>query len=240
MLESLFGLIKLYINKRAEINLVHKKKVHQLILVNVMVIKIIKLFLKKLNRITIGDYRAENLSEIIVKIILKYSNKNQSIKIMDYGSGFQPKVIYYVYKKLKNKHNKNIKIHCFDIYNSKKLNIKVKMCFILGLPGEPRNILEKTINFLEETKPDYASVSGFLPVPGSPIFQDYRKYGIVHIDRDWNKYSHLLYRFSDEEETGLPFEYEKTTPWGESFTRDEIKKNIIDLQKWLEERRMVY
>ena len=40
---------------------------------------------------------------------------------MDYGSGFQPKVIYYVYKKLKNKHNKNIKIHCFDIYNSKNL-----------------------------------------------------------------------------------------------------------------------
>ena len=86
-----------------------------------MVIKIIKLFLKKLNHITVGDYRAENLSETIVKIILKYSNKNQSIKIMDYGSGFQPKVIYYVYKKLKNKHNKNIKIHCFDIYNSKNL-----------------------------------------------------------------------------------------------------------------------
>ena len=28
LLESLFGLIKLYINKRAEINLVNKKKVH--------------------------------------------------------------------------------------------------------------------------------------------------------------------------------------------------------------------
>ena len=66
-----------------------------------MVIKIIKLFLKKLNHITVGDYRAENLSEIIVKLILKYSDKNRSIKIMDYGSGFQPKVIYYVYKKLK-------------------------------------------------------------------------------------------------------------------------------------------
>ena len=86
-----------------------------------MIIKIIKLFLKKLNHITVGNYRAENLSEIIVKLILKYSDKNQSIKIMDYGSGFQPKVIYYVYKKLKNKHNKNIKIHCFDIYNSKNL-----------------------------------------------------------------------------------------------------------------------
>ena len=69
-----------------------------------MIIKIIKLFLKKLNHITVGDYRAENLSETIVKLILKYSNKNQSIKIMDYGSGFQPKVIYYVYKKLKYKY----------------------------------------------------------------------------------------------------------------------------------------
>ena len=116
----------------------------------------------------------------------------------------------------------------------------MKICFILGLPGEPRNILEKTIKFLEENEPNYASVSGFLPVPGSPIFQNYRKYGIVHIDRDWDKYSHLLFRFSDEEETGLPFEYEKTTPWSESFTRDEIKKNIIDLQKWLEGRGMIY
>ena len=71
-----------------------------------MIIKIIKLFLKKLNNITVGNYRAENLSEIIVKLILKYSTKNQSIKIMDYGSGFQPRVIYCVYKKLKDKHNK--------------------------------------------------------------------------------------------------------------------------------------
>ena len=86
-----------------------------------MIVKIIKLFLKTLNHITVGDYRAKNLSEIIVKLILKYSDKNRSIKIMDYGSGFQPKVIYYVYKKLKYKHNKNIKIHCFDIYNSKNL-----------------------------------------------------------------------------------------------------------------------
>ena len=39
-----------------------------------------------------------------------------------------------------------------------------------------------------------------------------------------------LIRFSDEEETGLPFEYEKTTPWGESFTRDEIKKNIRSMR----------
>ena len=86
-----------------------------------MIIKIIKLFLKKLNNITVGNYRAENLSEAIVKLIFKYSDKKKNIKIMDYGSGFQPEVIYHVYKKLINKYNKNIKIHCFDVYNSKDL-----------------------------------------------------------------------------------------------------------------------
>jgi UDP-galactopyranose mutase len=83
-------------------------------------------------------------------------------------------------------------------------------------------------------------VSGFLPVPGSPIYKDYKKYGIKYIDKDWDKYSHLLFRFSDEEEVGLPFEYEQDTTWGKSFTRDEIKHNIIETQRWLDARGMIY
>ena len=114
------------------------------------------------------------------------------------------------------------------------------MCLILGLPGEPRDIVDKTVKFLEETEPDYVSVSGFLPVPGSPIYKDHKKYGVKYIDKDWDKYSHLLYRFSDEEEVGLPFEYEVKTPWGKSFTRDEIKQNIIEVQRWLDDRTMIY
>ena len=35
----------------------------------------IKLFLKKLRNITVGDFRNEILSEIIVEIILKYYKK---------------------------------------------------------------------------------------------------------------------------------------------------------------------
>ena len=44
------------------------------------------------------------------------------------------------------------------------------MCLIFGLPGEPRNIVEKTINFIKEHQPDYVSLSGFCPFPGSPIY----------------------------------------------------------------------
>ena len=126
------------------------------------------------------------------------------------------------------------------IENSKNIGIKVKICLILGLPGEPRNILDKTIKFLEETQPDYASVSGFLPVPGSPIYKDYKKYGIKYIDNNWDKFSHLLFRFSDEEEVGLPFEYDDNSAWGKTFSRREIKQNIIETQRWLEDRNMIY
>ena len=126
------------------------------------------------------------------------------------------------------------------IENCKKVDINIKICLILGLPGEPKDILEKTIKFLEDTEPEYVSVSGFLPNPGSPIAKNYKKYGIKTIDTNWNKYGHLMHRFSEEEEIGLPFEYEKETPWGSSFTPKEISNNIIELQNWLRDKGMIY
>ncbi|MBS13545.1 MAG: hypothetical protein CME19_18340 [Gemmatimonadetes bacterium] len=124
--------------------------------------------------------------------------------------------------------------------NAKKLGIRIKMCLIFGLPGEPPDIVERSIRFIEETEPDYISLSGFCPVPGSPIFNNPEQYGIKFIDRDWAKHAHLLYRFSDEEEVGLPFEYEAETQWGKAFSREQIKENIRQTQRWLETREMVY
>ena len=82
-----------------------------------MIAKIVKIFLKKLNLITVGNFRAKILSQMIVKIVLKHSNKKETIKIIDYGSGSQPKVIFYIYDILKNEHKLNVKIYCYDFYN---------------------------------------------------------------------------------------------------------------------------
>ena len=79
--------------------------------------------------------------------------------------------------------------------NARKVGIKIKVCLILGLPGEPLDIVKKTINLLEELDPNFASVSGFLPSPGSPIASNPKKYGIKKIDKNWQKYSHLLLDF---------------------------------------------
>jgi radical SAM superfamily enzyme YgiQ (UPF0313 family) len=126
------------------------------------------------------------------------------------------------------------------VTNCKLEGIKVKVCLILGLPGEPKNIAKKTIDFLKDVRPDFVSISGFLPVPGSPIAKDPKKYGIKKIDLNWNNYGHLLHRFSDEEEVGLPFEYEKESVFGKTFTREEIKANLIEVQDWCRSNSMIY
>ena len=110
----------------------------------------------------------------------------------------------------------------------------------MGLPGEPANIVEKTIDFINKNQIDYVSLSGFCPMPGSPIFKNPEKYDIEIIDKDWNKHAHLLFRFSESEHVGLPFKFKKKTSWGNSFSRNEIISNIQQIQKWLSNRSMTY
>ena len=124
--------------------------------------------------------------------------------------------------------------------NAKRVGINIKVCLILGLPGEPKDIVEKTIKLLDEIEPDYASVSGFLPVPGSPISENSASFGIKAIDKNWHNYSHLLYRFSDEEEVGLPFEYDTGPGSMNHFNKKQIRDNIMEVQAWLRSRGMVY
>jgi radical SAM superfamily enzyme YgiQ (UPF0313 family) len=126
------------------------------------------------------------------------------------------------------------------VENARKAGIKIKVCLIFGLPGEPRDIVEKTIKFLDSIHPDYVSLSGFCPLPGSPIYKNPELYSIKKIDNDWSKHAHLLYRFSDEEEVGIPFEYKENASWGKAFSRKEIRENIIRTQRWLEDKKMTY
>ena len=142
--------------------------------------------------------------------------------------------------KVINKQWQNQKTISQFVENAKIAGIKVKVCLIFGLPGEPRDIVQKTMKFLDEIKPDFVSLSGFCPLPGSPIYKNPEMYSIKNIDNDWSKHAHLLYRFSNDEEVGIPFEYKENASWGKAFTRTEIRDNIIQTQRWLEEKKMVY
>ncbi|MBI2064456.1 MAG: B12-binding domain-containing radical SAM protein [Candidatus Yanofskybacteria bacterium] len=142
--------------------------------------------------------------------------------------------------KLSNKPNSSVDSIRRYIDILKKLDIKVKVCLIFGLPGETNQVVEKTIKFLEEVKPDFVALSGLDVVPGSVFHNSAESLGIKSIEQDLSKHAHLMYRFGDDEEVGLPFEYEKETPWGPSLTREEIANNIKQVQKYLRDRGMSY
>lgn len=122
----------------------------------------------------------------------------------------------------------------------KKHGIKVKLCLIMGLPGETAQVLDGTIRFLEAVRPDFVAVSAFDPVPGSPFYAEPERYGIKWIDHDFRRHAHLVYRFGNEEEAGLPFEYADETPFGPGRKRADILADIRVLQTWLRERGMSY
>ena len=126
------------------------------------------------------------------------------------------------------------------IHLLKSYGIRVKLCLIFGLPGESKHVVKNTIKFIEDCQPDYVSLSGFDPVPGSTFYENREYYGIEHVDDDHTKHAHLLYRFGDDESVGLPFQYKPTNRWGETLTRAEIIANIQDMQHFLAEREMSY
>ena len=73
----------------------------------------IKILLKKLRNIIIGDFRSKRLANLVIKKIIKY-NKKKNIRILDYGSSFQPVLIFIIYEKLTKIYKKNIIIDYYD------------------------------------------------------------------------------------------------------------------------------
>jgi radical SAM superfamily enzyme YgiQ (UPF0313 family) len=121
----------------------------------------------------------------------------------------------------------------------RKEEIEIKLLLILGLPGEPKDIAWQTINFIEEVQPSNVSLSILCPIPGSEIWNNPERFG-MKIDRTvpFEKYMFAFGRFDGEEKAPHFFEYEKTTPFGEGMSMDEIIANHETVQAYLRTKRI--
>ena len=119
------------------------------------------------------------------------------------------------------------------ISNLKNNDIEVRLYMIMGLPGEPDDIVDQSWKFIEDTKPDLVLLCLFTVRPGTEVFNNPKKFGIKHINTDWSKTMHMFNRY-DKERPTLTFEYEKAAPWGRGFSSDEIIENYLTLQAKLE------
>lgn len=107
--------------------------------------------------------------------------------------------------------------------------IECRIYLIIGLPGEPEDIVEQTWNFIKETNPASAYLSIFTVRPGTEVFMNPEKFGIKKVSSDWAKTMHMYSRY-DSETPSLTFEYEDVTPWGYGFSSKRIVDNYLKLQ----------
>jgi anaerobic magnesium-protoporphyrin IX monomethyl ester cyclase len=60
--------------------------------------------------------------------------------------------------------------------------------FMFGLPGDSEESLKKTISFAKKLSPTYAKVTITIPFPGTKLYEDYERKGLI-ISKDWSKYN---------------------------------------------------
>lgn len=69
----------------------------------------------------------------------------------------------------------------------KKLGIKVHLTFTFGLPGETKETIKQTLNFLKEVNPDSAQFSIVTPFPGTVYYDILDSKGYI-LSKNWEDY----------------------------------------------------
>lgn len=121
-----------------------------------------------------------------------------------------------------------------------KIGIGLRVHIIVGLPGEPKDMVKQTIAFLEEFKISSVLAGILTPMPGSEFYSDPERFGMRITSRNWDDYSNVFASFDENERPKMVFEYKKDVPWGKSLSNDEIIDNYLQLQSYFRERNLKF
>lgn len=115
--------------------------------------------------------------------------------------------------------------------------IGVRLNLILGLPGEPDDIVKQTLDFINEACPSSVLLNLFCPMPGSEIYHNPQRFGIKIKNTDWGNYHTVFGRFElDEQVPPMVFSYDEAISCGKGRSEKVIINNYIELQTILRER----
>ena len=74
----------------------------------------------------------------------------------------------------------------------RKAGIEAIGFFIFGLPEDTEETMKETIRFALKLRPDYAKATILMPFPGTSLFNQYERKGLIKT-REWDKYNfHLV------------------------------------------------
>ncbi len=78
--------------------------------------------------------------------------------------------------------------------------LRIEANFILGFPGETRELMQETIDFIYSLDVDWVLIFAALPLPGTEMFQQFVKIGVIDpVNYDWDSCRMPLRNFDTPE-----------------------------------------
>ncbi len=118
------------------------------------------------------------------------------------------------------------------VKNAKEAGLKVRLFFIVGLPGETKDTSKLNIDFIEEVQPNGVDVSTFVPFPGCEIYEKPHDYGMELLTHNYEKFVMTLGLCDGEAETDFIYNHP-------NLTNEELKMHRKDMLDYIIRRQMV-
>jgi radical SAM superfamily enzyme YgiQ (UPF0313 family) len=112
-----------------------------------------------------------------------------------------------------------------------KHGIGIRIHIIVGLPGEPENVVDSTLKFCDEFGVNSVLLSLLTPLPGTAMYNNPSSFGMKNITKNWDDFRVAFGSFDVNEKPKMTFEYEKETSWGKGKSSEEIIDNYMILQE---------
>ncbi len=117
--------------------------------------------------------------------------------------------------------------HAFEL--SKKEKMRTIASVVLGMPGDTKESMGRTIKFVQELKPSYAIFSLATPYPGTRFYQQMMEKNLIKV-KDWSKYT-LISPILDTMECSLD---ELRKIQGRAFRKFYLRPRYIFSQVWMD------
>lgn len=121
------------------------------------------------------------------------------------------------------------------LVNADKAGIRTRILMIMGLPGETEETLQKNIDFCESVPHVTVALKKFVPLPGSPIWDNPGDFKCKLLDSDWKNYNFYLYGKGKDKkvhEVGLIPLIET-----ETISPEKQIENLYKMKSYLENRK---
>jgi len=116
--------------------------------------------------------------------------------------------------------------------NAKRASLKVRALFMIGTPGERADTPELNRDYIGRLDFDMITLSTFMPLPGSPIWNDPDRYNCEILSKDFRKYNKDYWVMKNGEK--IKREYEPMIH-NKFLTIGQMKSNVERMKAYVEE-----